>query len=297
MTQQLVNLQPSTYEHPFDKKALSIVKNIPLLPKVVEFIMKWSVIRQKMIALCGSNFHITNEACPELYRVCRETFHTLSLTPYPDVYAQQDYYINAYTTGYETNSFIVVSSGAADKLNDDELKFVIGHESGHIKSGHVLYHLATAYLGQAATLIPGVGPLAVSSMITALRYWNRMSEFTADRAGLLACQNLDACLSAIMKMSGLPERYYPHASVEGFKQQAKEFEDKYGGKTDNVYKLMDIIDEDHPWTVLRAAELVKWVESGEYEKILTASEGKTCPTCGMAVESTAESCPRCGQRF
>ncbi len=297
MTQKLVNLDARSYEHPFDKKALSVVKSIPLLPKAVEFIMKWSVIRQSMIALCGSNFHITQDACPDLYRLCRETFETLSIASYPEVYSQQDYYINAYTTGCQNDSFIVLSSGAADKLNDDELKFVIGHESGHIKSGHVLYHLASAYLGQAASLIPGVGPLAVSSMIAALRYWNRMSEFTADRAGLLACQNLDASLSAIMKMSGLPERYYQSASVEGFKQQAKEFEDKYGSTTDNLFKLMDIIDEDHPWTVFRAAELVKWVESGEYERILTESEGKVCPVCGMTVAKSAEKCPRCDYKF
>lgn len=297
MAQKLVNLNSSSYEHPFDKKALEAVKNVPLLPTAAAFIMKWSVIRQQMIALCGSSFHITKDACSDLYHLCRNTFETLDVTPYPDVYAQQDYYINAYTTGYETNAFIVLSSGAVDKLTDNELKFVVGHETGHIKSGHVLYHLASAYIGQAATLIPGVGPLAVLSMTTALRYWNRMSEFTADRAGLLACQDVDAAISAIMKMSGLPERYYKNSSIEGFKQQAKEFEHKYGGTSDSVYKMLEILDEDHPWTVLRAAELVKWVESGEYEKILQGSEGKVCPVCSMAVAPSTKICPRCGYKF
>lgn len=297
MAQKLVNLKSSSYEHEFDKKALAAVKKIPLLPSVTEFFLRWSVIRQSMIALCGSNFHITKVACPDLYRLCHDVFETLSISPYPDIYAEQSYYINAYTIGYQDNSFTVLTTGAVDKLNDEELKFVIGHEAGHVKSGHVLYHLLSAYLGKAASLIPGVGPLTVSSMIVALRYWNRMSEFTADRAGLLACQNLDAAVSAIMKTSGLPERFYASASIEGFKQQAKEFEHKYSGTADNAFKLMDIIDEDHPWTVLRAAELVKWAESGEYAKILSSSEGKICPVCKQAVDPNCMVCPRDGYHW
>lgn len=297
MAQKLVNLNPASYEHEFDKKALNVVKNIPLLPSAAEWILNWTVIRQNMIALCGSNFHITKSACPELYRLCTEVYDTLCLPTYPEVYAQQDYYINAYTTGYQTKSFIVISSGAADKLNDDELKFVIGHEAGHVKSGHVLYHLASAYLGSAINLIPGAGVLASALTLSALRYWNRMSEFTADRAGLLACQNLDAAVSSIMKMSGLPERFYKTADLKGFVQQAKEFEHKYGGTTDNVYKLMNIIDEDHPWTVIRAAELIKWVESGEYDKILSSSEGKQCPICKGFYPNECMVCPKDGYHW
>lgn len=297
MCQKLVNLKSSSYEHKFDKKAIGIVKNIPLLPSAAEWILKWSVVRQNVIALCGSNFHITRSSCPVLYNLCKEVYETLNLAIYPDIYSQQDYYINAYTTGYENNSFIVLSTGAADKLSDAELKFVIGHEAGHVKSGHVLYHLTSAYLGAAINFIPGAGPLSSAMALSSLRYWNRMSEFTADRAGLLACQDLDAAVSAIMKMSGLPERFYKTADLQGFVQQAKEFEHKYGGTTDNVYKLIDIIDEDHPWTILRAAELIKWVESGEYGNILESAEGKICPICGASLPIDCMVCPRDGYHW
>lgn len=297
MAQKLVNLKPNSYEHEFDRKALQTVKNIPLLPYAAEWILKWSVIRQKVIALCGSNFHITKASCAELYGIAKEVYDTLNLAVYPDLYSQQDYYINAYTTGYQTNSFIVLSTGAADKLTDAELKFVIGHEAGHVKSGHVLYHLASAYLGSAINLIPGAGALTSAMTLSTLRYWNRMSEFTADRAGLLACQDLNAAVSAIMKMAGLPERFYKTANLQGFVQQAKEFEHKYEGTTDNVYKLIDIIDEDHPWTVLRAAELIKWVEKGEYEKVLASTEGKICPVCGGSFPVDCMVCPRDGYHW
>ena len=173
------------------------------------------------------------------------------------------------------------------------MQFVIGHEAGHIKSNHVLYHLMTAYLAQIVSAIPGASTVSLP-LQTALWYWNRMSEFTADRAGLLACQDLNAALSAIMKMSGLPLKYYDTASVEGFMQQAREFDKKYGGTTDKIIKTLTIFDEDHPWTIVRASELIKWYESGEYERILNGTKPKICPVCGQALPLSATSCPVCG---
>ena len=38
----------------------------------------------------------------------------------------------------------------------------------------------------------------------ALTRWQRSSELTADRAGLLACQSQDPALRSMMKLAGLP---------------------------------------------------------------------------------------------
>ena len=56
----------------------------------------------------------------------------------PDLYIAPGH-INAFTAGTE-KPLIVVHSGAIDSLTDDELLFVIAHELGHVKSGHVLYY-------------------------------------------------------------------------------------------------------------------------------------------------------------
>lgn len=293
MPQKLINLQTSAYEHPFDREALNKVKAIPLLPQAVNVLLNWTAIKWNIVSLCGNNYHITNSACPELYSIAREVFINLDLETFPDLYSQQDYYINAYTTGHQKDAYMVLSSGAIDRLEKAELQFVIGHESGHIKSGHVLYHILCAYMSQILSKIPGADTL----LQPALWYWNRMSEFTADRAGLLACQDLNAALSAIMKMSGLPQRYDDSASVEGFMLQAREFEEKYGGSSDKLIKLLEIFDEDHPWTVVRAAELIRWGESGSYDDILRQASGKCCPICNNAVATEVTKCPVCGHLF
>lgn len=50
-----------------------------------------------------------------------------------------------------------------------------------------------------------------------------MSEFTADRAGLLTCQDIEAASSAMVKLAGVPRKYFDSFDVEDFIKQAKEF--------------------------------------------------------------------------
>ncbi|TDR48859.1 putative metalloprotease [Tahibacter aquaticus] len=45
---------------------------------------------------------------------------------------------------------IRVYSGLMDLMSDDEIRFVIGHEIGHVKNGHAKARFKTAYLTQAA---------------------------------------------------------------------------------------------------------------------------------------------------
>lgn len=95
-----------------------------------------------------------------------------------------------------------------------------------------------------------------------------MSEFTADRAGLLCCQNKDAMIRAFIKMAGLPKEQYNNIPTESFIQQARDFKALDVEGMNKVVKLLSIADSTHPWTVMRSAELLKWIESGEYDKII-----------------------------
>lgn len=296
MPQKLINLQSSWYEHPFDREALKKVEAIPLLPKATNYIINWTYIKWSIVSLCGSNFHVTRSSCNELYNLAHQVWDTLSIEHIPALYLQQGYHINAYTTGHQQDAYIVLSSGAVDRLSDKELQFVIGHESGHIRSNHVLYHTLCLYATYILGRLGIVGTAALP-LQSALQYWNRLSEFTADRAGLLACQDLEASLSAIMKLSGLPEKYYNKVSIEGFMEQAREFEEKFGGTTNTIIKALEIFDEGHPWTIVRAVELIRWYESGQYKAILDRTEGCICPACRQEIAKGLESCPYCGFKF
>jgi rubrerythrin len=121
-----------------------------------------------------------------------------------------------------------------------------------------------------------------------------MSELTADRAGLLACQDLDACIRAMIKMAGLPQSQYDKINVAAFIDQAHEFGDRNNGLLDETIKFLSIAESTHPWLVLRASELLKWVESGEYDEVLKKRRAIVCPYCGNTISATPETCPICG---
>lgn len=296
MKKTLINLQSTQYEHRFDREALESVRKLPGFDSVVNFVLDWTMIKWHVVQLCGSNFHVTKESCPELYNMVHESAETLDIDRLPEIYTQWSYGINAYTTGYKDNTILVLQSGSVDLMPDPELSFVIGHELGHIKSGHVLYHMMVQFFAQIISSTVLAGKFIVPIQL-GLNYWYRMSEFTADRAGLLVCQDLEAALGAIMKMAGLPKRYFNTSDPHVFAKQAKEFMTKYGDTTDKIIRNISILDDTHPWTVMRAYELIKWVENGDYEKVLNGNAAKICPMCKKAVDPGLDVCPVCGFRL
>ncbi len=289
----LFGLDPKSYEHEFDKAALKAMKALPGFDTVVNFFLNWTYIKWHVIELQGSNFLVTRESCPELYDLVRDVADTLDLRPLPRFYTQWGYNINGYTTGYKEDTLLVLNSGAVDLLSEDELRYVVGHEVGHIRSAHTIYHVMGQLFNSAIGQIPIVGSLA-TPIYYALLYWTRMSEFTADRAGLLACQNLDAAISAIIKMSGLPQKYFANMNKETFIKQATEFRQSFSGFTDKAIKTLTIAGSSHPWTVLRAAELLAWYESGEYQKVLDGVSSRECSACHSQIPAGSTRCPYCG---
>lgn len=292
MTKTLAGLKSETYEHPFDREALDKLKKIPGVDKVTNFLLNWTFVNWHLIELQGSHFRITHESCPELYSLIKEVEETLDITDRPKIYTKWGYDINGYTTGTKDNTLMMLNSGAVDLLSENQLKYIVGHEMGHIKSNHVLYHMMAEFLPTIVSLIPG-GNVLTAPIQLALLYWQRMSELSADRAGLLACQDKEAVLEAIVKMAGLPLKYFDNINEEAFLAQAEEFKKMHEGFINGAMANLTIMTSTHPWTVFRAAELVKWINSGEYDKILSESKVKRCECCGKVVSIDTSKCPVC----
>ena len=290
----LLNLSSSVYEHPFDKAALNALKNLPGFDTVTNFILNWTAVRWNLVAMQGSNFHVTRDSCPDLFRQIKEDAIILGVEDFPEIYTEWGYAINGYTTGNRDKTMLVLNSGAVDLLTDVQLDYVVGHEMGHIKSGHVLYHLMAQLFSSAIGMIP-LGEALLTPIHYSLLYWNRMSEFTADRAALLTCQDKDAAIETIIKMAGAPQKYFDKLNKDAFLKQAEEFEKKFGNIADSAIRTISIMSSSHPWTVYRAGELIKWIESGEYDRILKEYAGIKCPHgCDNIVSKDAKECSFCG---
>ena len=265
--QILTGLDHSQYEHPLDRAALEKLESIPFLTTACKWVTSNFIERVYNIQYTGSNLKVTKDNYPKIYEYLVEACRILDLQQVPELYITWGYDINACTIGAE-NPIIVLNSGLIDLCDDDEILFIIGHEVGHIKSQHMLYHLMAQVINWGIDTIPG-GSLVASGLQFALYYWSRMSEFTADRAGLMCCQDTDAMTRDFIKMAGLPIKEFNNIRPETFIQQARDCKMLDYEGMNKVVKFLSIADETHPWTVMRSAELLKWIDSGEYGRFVT----------------------------
>jgi len=172
---------------------------------------------------------------------------------------------NAWTYGH-TKPFITLTSGLIDMMSDEELFFVIGHEAGHIKAGHVLYgtmarNIATiiALLGEMTL---GIGALVARGLAFALYEWYRCAELTADRAALLCVQDLEPARSTFMKLAGGTTRLAAEMDRDEFLRQIREYEEVDRSTLDRAYKVLLTVQRTHPFAMQRAKELDVWSEAG-----------------------------------
>jgi Zn-dependent protease with chaperone function len=295
---QLAGLPAAVYEHPYDSNALASLRKMPGLDLVIRKFNEHGVERMLRIEYTGSSLRINRDTFPEIFAVAMEACTILEIAPMPDLYVRHGTGINAFTAGVD-HPLIVLNSACIDHLSQDELLFVIGHELGHVKSQHVLYHQVGAAMHLVAEIVGeltlGVSNLMYRALAAAFSSWMRMSELTADRAGLLACQDVNVANSLMAKMAGLPEKYFHRFNVDDLVAQAREFQALDANLLNRLAKALSINGESHPWTVMRAAALQQWELSGEFARVLNG-ESRYCGNCGKPTMDDEVFCTHCGNR-
>ena len=95
-----------------------------------------------------------------------------------------------------------------------------------------------------------------------------MTDLTADRVGLLACQDINVALRTMIKLAGAPESLYDNLNIEAFIEQAESFNISKMGVMNKIVEQISVMDNAAPWMVRRASELLKWYKSGDYDAII-----------------------------
>lgn len=266
-------LDPAALQHPFDRRALATLQKIPGLDIAVRKFIELFPEKVAYIMNVAQSVRVTSTQCPKLYASLREACAILDM-PEPELYIAQTPLVNALTSGH-THPYIILNLGLVDLLSEDEIMAVIAHELGHIKSGHVLYKTMAAAISQLIQLVGdltlGIGRLVGLSLEAALREWDRMAEFSADRAALLAVQNPQVLLSLMMKMAGGTLFQRNEMNVAEFLQQAELYHAVDVNVLDRLYKAMLVAQTTHPMLIVRASEIIKWADSGEYRDILAGN--------------------------
>jgi len=262
----LVQISSRAWEHPADRAALNTLRAIPGFDEILRKIAGFFGERGIRQLFLGDAVRVTAGQRPKMNVMWTEVLETLDWPERPELYITQTPVVNAMAVGFE-HPFVVVNSGMLETLDEEEVRSVLGHELGHIMSGHPTYTtIAIILMYFGVSNLPFLAAAAILPFQLALLEWYRKSEFSADRAGLLTVQNLDTVMSTEMKLAG-GKAYGDQLRVEEFIRQAEQYETG-GDAWDTVLKIMNTVMRTHPMHTVRAAELLRWHRAGGYDKIL-----------------------------
>ena len=216
----------------------------------------------------ASSVRASQQQFPHLHQLLLDGASILDLPEVPELFITQDPIPNAMAIGSD-KPFIVITTGMVDLLDIEEMRYVIGHELGHVLSGHTVYRTMLLYLRALAIRLAwfAIGYIGLRVIIAAMEEWYRKSELSCDRAGVLAGQDPAAARRALMKTAGGSRM--SELSHDEFHRQAQEY-DAVPDVREGLIKFLQLTAQGntHPFAVIRFAELDRWVSEGNYATIL-----------------------------
>lgn len=205
-----------------------------------------------LTGLLHRSVRVRSEIFPKIAEVVRVSEERLLRGEiHPDVFVHADTNMQAccFSPARYDRPVILVTSALVERLTPEELASVIGHEIGHSVYKHQ---------NQNPENLEGAERLKVLASA-------RSAEISADRAGLLACRDVNTAISALIKTStGLSSKHI-RFDIQGFMQQFKEL-------TENGPNLNEAMST-HPLFLLRIRALISFSNSTDYYRII-GQEGK-----------------------
>lgn len=161
-------------------------------------------------AMEGHSLKVEKDLLSDFYALCHDVKEKLDFKDKVDFYITGDSSVNAFSVAAENEDephIVNINSALFGLMTKDELRFVVGHELGH------LINKDTAL----ARLINFVFPPEADVPVTLqykIRLHEQLAELVADRYGFLATENLDACVTAFFKMASGLDLMAMNVSIE-----------------------------------------------------------------------------------
>ena len=141
-------------------------------------------------ALRSEAVRVSERQMPDLDATFHEVCARLGVRQPPELYViQAGGALNAFATKHAGRNFVVVYSDMLEAFGPSsaEIRFILGHEIGHICSNHILKNLALL----PALLMPLLGPA-----------YSRACESSCDRHGAAASGDIGGSLRAMLTLAG-----------------------------------------------------------------------------------------------
>jgi Zn-dependent protease with chaperone function len=291
---QLKRISPRAFEHPADRAATAALASIPGLDQVVRRLIELGYERALRAAYLGSSVRLGPAQLPETWNLHNQVFRTLDLDDVPELYITQFPVANAATIG-AGRPIVVVNSELVRLLGVAERRAVLAHEAAHVLADHVLYHTALTILVRmgSSVRLPVIAGLPLMAVRSALLEWFRAAELSCDRAAALVTRDPEAVCRTLMILAAGAEA--DELDLAQFMAQAQDY-DSGGGSLERLSRMFMDLNLTHPMPVRRAQELMAWVRSGAYDRIVGGSYLRRGEEAG-AREEAGEAAAHYADRF
>ena len=206
--------------------------------------------------LLAEAHQVTLQTSPELVPVLEQAKARLQVEPV-QVFVVPNKTLNAYTFGMGSPKAIVLHSSLFQIMDRDELQFILGHELGHVDLGHTWLN---TLIGGMAGIPSSVGAAAILEL--AFRSWNRACEYSADRAGVLACNNPNKAITALIKL----EAGNDARTQAGLLRAIQRIETQDDDLLNNLSELL----ATHPMIIKRIEQIRSYTASESYRRLQSA---------------------------
>jgi Zn-dependent protease with chaperone function len=276
---RLTEISPRAFQHPADRAATAALASIPYLDTVVRKLIELGYERALRQSYLGSSVRLSEHQLGDLWREHVIAYATLDMDEVPDLYLTQFPAPNALAIGAR-RPIVVVQSELVQLLDAPQRRAVLAHEAAHILSDHQLYRTALVILVQltrSARL-----PLPLGPVRSALMEWGRATELSADRAAAIVTRDpLVVCRTLMSIAAGA---MVDELDLDLFMRQGLDYQEK-GSGLERLTRLMLDLGVTHPMPVKRTHELMEWVRSGEFDRIVGSRE---YPRRGDPVDARAD---------
>ena len=151
----------------------------------------------------GNSLKVNETLLPQFYNLCREVKEKLEFVGDIDFYITGNSEVNAcafYSPDEQRPHIIEVNSALFELMNEEELKYIIGHEIGHLINGDSIIKRLFFFIYSDDEAIEEC-PEFLKKRVA---FFDQLAELSADFHGYMANDNLAACVTAVYKMaSGL----------------------------------------------------------------------------------------------
>jgi len=282
---KLQGISPRAFQHPADRAATAALRQVPHLDAVVRKLIELGYERALRQAYLGSAVRLGQEQLPHIWVLHREVLNVLDLADVPDLYITQFPLANAVTIG-SGRPIVIMNSELVRLLDANGLRVVLAHEAAHVLADHVLYRTALLILLQlgASVRLPIFAGLPLMAIRAALLEWSRAAELSCDRAAALVTRDPQAVCHALMVLAA--GEAADRLSLDAFMAQGQDYGEK-GSGLERLSRLFLQLNITHPMPVRRTHQLMDWVRSGDYDRIVDGAYMRRGEEPPLSAEASA----------